>query len=46
LCLYYGAGDYKLESCPKKQTMVTPKSHGASATADFLAAASKKPLEK
>jgi len=21
LCLYYGAGDHKLDSCPKKQTL-------------------------
>jgi len=40
LCLYCGAGDYKLDSCPKKQTMVSPKGHGASATAF------KKPSEK
>jgi len=40
LCLYYSAGDHKLDSCPKKQTIVTPKSYGASA------AASKKLLEK
>jgi len=40
LCLYCGAEDYKLDSCPKKQTIVTPKSHGASATA------SEKSLEK
>jgi len=40
LCLYYSAGDHKLDSCPKKQTMVTPKGCSASA------AASKKPLEK
>ena len=33
LCLYCSAGDYKLDSCPKKQTMVSPKGHGASATA-------------
>jgi len=46
LCLYCGAGDHKLDSCPKKQTMVSPKGHGASATADTLAAASEKPLEK
>ena len=46
LCLYCGAGDYKLDSCPKKQTTVSPKGHGASATADTLAAASEKPLEK
>ena len=46
LCLYCGAGDYKLHSCPKKQTMVSPKGRGASATADTPAAASKKPSEK
>jgi len=38
LCLYCSAGDHKLDSCPK--------SCGASATADTLAAASKKPSEK
>jgi len=46
LCLYCSAGDYKLDSCPKKQTTVSPKGCGASATADILAAASEKPLEK
>ena len=46
LCLYCSAGDHKLDSCPKKQTMVSPKGHGASATADTLAAASEKPSEK
>jgi len=40
LCLYCSAGDHKLDSCSKKQTTVSPKDHGASATA------SKKPLEK
>jgi len=40
LCLYCGAEDHKLDSCPKKQTMVSPKGHGASATA------SEKPSEK
>ena len=40
LCLYCGAGDHKLDSYPKKQTMVSPKDCSASATA------SKKPLEK
>ena len=40
LCLYYGAGDYKLDSCPKKQTMITSKSRSA------LATTSEKPLEK
>ena len=46
LCLYCGAGDHKLDSCPKKQTMVSPKGHSASATADTPAAASEKPSEK
>ena len=46
LCLYCGARDYKLDSCPKKQTTVSPKGRGASATADTLAAASEKPSEK
>jgi len=46
LCLYCDAGDHKLDSCPKKQTMVSPKGCSASATADTLAAASEKPLEK
>jgi len=46
LCLYYGVGDYKLDSCPKRQTMVSPKGDNASTTADTLAAASEKPSEK
>jgi len=46
LCLYCGAGDHKLDSCPKKQTTVSLKGHGASATADTPAAASEKPSEK
>ena len=46
LCLYCGAGDYKLDSCPKKQTTVSPKGCGALATADTLAAASEKLSEK
>ena len=46
LCLYCGAGDHKLDSCPKKQTTVSPKGRGASATADTPAAVSKKPLGK
>jgi len=45
LCLYCGAGDHKLESCPKKQTTVSPKGHSASATANTPAAASEKPSE-
>jgi len=46
LCLYCGIGDYKLDSYPKKQTIVTPKGHSASATTDLPAAASKKLSEK
>ena len=46
LCLYCGAGDHKLDFCPKKQTTVSPKGCGASATADTLTAASEKPFEK
>ena len=46
LCLYCGVGDHKLDSCPKKQTIVSLKGRSASATADFLAAASEKPSEK
>ena len=46
LYLYCGIGDHKLDSCPKKQTMVSPKGHGALATTDTLAAVSKKLLEK
>ena len=46
LCLYCSAEDHKLDSCPKKQTTVSPKGHSASATADTLAAASEKPSEK
>ena len=46
LCLYCSIGDHKLDSCPKKQTTVSPKGYGASATADTLAAASEKPSEK
>jgi len=33
LYFYCSAGDHKLNSCPKKQTTVSPKGHGASATA-------------
>jgi len=46
LCLYCGTGDHKLDSCPKKQTTVSPKGRGASATADTPAAAFEKPSEK
>ena len=46
LYLYCGAGDHKLDSCPKKQTMVSPKGRGASTTADIPAAASEKLSEK
>ena len=40
LYLYYDIGDYKLDFCSKKQTMVSPKNHST------LATASKKPSEK
>ena len=33
LCLYCGTGDHKLDSCSKKQTMITPKGHSASVAA-------------
>ena len=46
LCLYCGAEDHKLDFCSKKQTMVSPKDHSASATADTLAATSEKLSEK
>ena len=46
LYLYCGAGDHKLDSYPKKQITVSPKGCSASATADTLATASEKPLEK
>ena len=46
LCLYCGAGDHKLDFCPKKQTTASPKGRSASATADTPAAASEKPSEK
>ena len=46
LCLHCSAGDHKLDSCPKKQTTVSSKGHSALATANTLAAASEKPLEK
>jgi len=46
LYLYCGAEEPKLDSCPKKQTTVSPKGRGASVTADIPAAASKKPSEK
>ena len=46
LCLSCGAGDHKLDSCPKKQTTVSFKGHSASATADTLVAVSEKPSEK
>ena len=46
LCLYCGAENHKVDSCPKKQTMVSPKSRSASATANTSAAVSKKPSEK
>ena len=40
LCLYCSVRDHKLDSCPKKQTTVSPKGHSTSATA------SEKLLEK
>ena len=46
LYLYCGTEDYKLDFCPKKQTMVSPKGHSASAITDTLAVAFKKSLEK
>ena len=46
LYLYCDAGDHKLNSYPKKQTMVTPKGHSTLATADTPVAASEKPSEK
>jgi len=46
LYLYCSAGDHKLDFCPKKQTMVSPKGHSVSVTVNTLAAASEKPLEK
>ena len=46
LCLYCDAGDHKLDSCSKKQTTVSSKGCGASATTDPLAATSEKLLEK
>jgi len=46
LCLYCGAGDYKLDFCSKKQTIVTPKGHSASAIASILVVTFKKLLEK
>ena len=46
LCLYCSVEDHKLDSYPKKQTMVTPKSCGTLTTADTLEAAFKKSSEK
>ena len=46
LCLYCRAKDYKLDSYPKKQTMVTPKGHSALVTADIPAVTFEKPLKK
>ena len=46
LCFYCGTGDHKLDSCSKKQITVTFKDCGTLATADSLAAASEKFLEK
>ena len=46
LYLYCGTEDHKLNSYPKKQTTVSSKGHGASATADTPTAISEKLLEK
>ena len=46
LYLYYGTEDHKLDSCSKKQTMVSPKSHSTSVTTDTPAVTFKKPPEK
>jgi len=46
LCFYCGVGDHKLDFCSKKQITVTSKDCGALATADSLAVASEKFLEK
>ena len=46
LCLYYGVGDYKLDFCSKKQTIVISKGCSALTTTDSLAATSKKSLKK
>ena len=46
LYLYCSIGDNKLDFCPKKQTIVTPKGYNTLVTADSLTAAFKKLLEK
>jgi len=46
LCLYCSVENHKLDSYPKKQTIVLPKGCSALVTADTLAAASEKPSEK
>ena len=46
LYLYYGTGDHKLDSYPKKQTIVTPKGHNASTTTNPSTATSKNSSEK
>ena len=46
LYLYCGTRDHKLDSYPKKQNIVSPKSCSASATANTPAAVSEKPSEK
>ena len=46
LYLYCDVEDYKLDFCPKKQTIVTSKSHSTSAAAKPLAVTFEKPLEK
>jgi len=46
LYLYCSTRDYKLDSCSKKQTMVSSKGYSTLATTDTPATASKKPLKK
>jgi len=46
LCLYYDARGHKLNSCSKKQIMVSPKGYSTLATTDSLVAVSEKSLEK
>ena len=46
LCFYCSVEDHKLDSYPKKQTMVMPKGCSALATVKTLVAASEKSLEK
>ena len=46
LCFYCRAGDYKLDSCFKKQTIVTPKGYSALTAINSFVAVSKKSLER